>query len=88
LHSQAIHTGAIATGILEIVAAIRDRKEIEGEVWLILGGALAILFGMLLLMAPLIFGVLIVQILGAYAIIFGISSIILAFRIRKLRTDA
>jgi uncharacterized membrane protein HdeD (DUF308 family) len=76
--------GAIATGILEIVAAIRDRKEIEGEVWLILGGALAILFGVLLLMAPLAFGVLIVQILGAYAIIFGISLIVLAFRIRKL----
>jgi len=76
--------GAIATGILEIVAAIRDRKEIEGEVWLILGGALAILFGVLLLMAPLAFGVLIVQILGAYTIIFGISLIVLAFRVRKL----
>jgi uncharacterized membrane protein HdeD (DUF308 family) len=76
--------GAIASGILEIVAAIRDRKEIEGEVWLILGGVLAILFGLLLLMTPLAFGVLIVQILGAYAIIFGISLIALAFRARKL----
>lgn len=75
--------GAIASGVLEIMAAIRDRREIEGEGWLILGGALAVLFGVLLLIAPLAFGQLIVRILGAYAIIFGISLIALAFRVRS-----
>jgi uncharacterized membrane protein HdeD (DUF308 family) len=76
--------GAIASGIVEIVAAIQDRKEIEGESWLILGGVLAIVFGILLLVAPLTFGQLIVRILGAYAIVFGGVLVPLAFRIRKL----
>ena len=75
--------GAIATGILEIVGAIRGRKKIEGERWLILGGALVVLFGVLLLMAPLAFGLLIVRIIGAYAILFGIALITLPFRARS-----
>ena len=75
---------AIVLGILEIVAAIQDRKEIEGEGWLMLGGAMMIVFGVLLLMAPLQFGLLLVRILGIYAIIFGISQIILAFRARRV----
>jgi uncharacterized membrane protein HdeD (DUF308 family) len=75
--------GAILMGILEIMAAIRDRHEFEGEGWLVLCGALAILFGVLLLVAPLTFGQLIVRILGAFAIVFGISSIVLAVRVRR-----
>ena len=70
---------AIVLGILEIVAAIQDRKEIEGEGWLMLGGAMMIVLGVLLLMAPLQFGLLLVRILGIYAIIFGISQIVLSF---------
>ena len=75
--------GAVVSGILEIMGAIRDRKGIEGEGWLILGGVLAILFGVLLFIAPLAFGLLIVRILGAYAIIYGVSLIVLAFRVHK-----
>lgn len=78
-----IAVGIITCGVLEIAAAIRDRKEIEGEVWLMLGGGLAVLFGVLILMAPIAFGLLIVQVLGAYAIFYGIALIVLAFRVRK-----
>lgn len=46
----------IASGILEIFVAIRARKEVEGEGWLIFGGTLAVLFGGILLMAPLKIG--------------------------------
>lgn len=76
--------GAIVSGVLEIMAAIRDRKQLEGEGWLILGGGLAILLGVLLLIAPLAFGQFIVRILGAYAILYGISLVVLAFRMRGL----
>ena len=75
--------GVIASGVLEIVAAIRDRKEIEGEGWLLLSGGLAVLFGVLLLISPIAFGLFIVRVLGAYAILYGISLIALAFRVRS-----
>jgi uncharacterized membrane protein HdeD (DUF308 family) len=75
---------AIVLGILEIVGAVQDRKEIEGEGWLMLGGAMMIVLGVLLLIAPLRSGLLLVRILGVYAIIFGVSQIVLSFRARRL----
>ncbi|MCO8122814.1 HdeD family acid-resistance protein [Stieleria sp. TO1_6] len=78
--------GAIFSGVIEIIAAIQDRKQIEGEGWLILGGVVAILFGILLLIAPFAFGLTMVRVMGAFAIIGGIASIIFAFRLRGLGT--
>lgn len=75
---------AILSGVLEIVAAIQDRKQIEGEGWLILGGACTVIFGIVVLSTPLAFGLFMVRILGASAIVSGVSLIIFAFRLRKL----
>ena len=75
--------GAILAGIAEIVAAIQDRKAIEGEGWMMLGGALMIVFGVLLLIAPLAFGLLMVRLLGLFAVVYGISLISLAWRARS-----
>ena len=43
---------AIATGVLQIVVAIRLRKEIRGEWLLVLGGLASVLFGVLLVAKP------------------------------------
>ncbi len=75
---------AILVGLIEIAAAIDDRKEIEGGGWLVFGGALSVLFGVLVLMAPLSFGLLVVRVLGGYAIFSGVSLIAFAFRVRGL----
>ncbi|REK06832.1 MAG: HdeD family acid-resistance protein [Planctomycetota bacterium] len=75
---------AIALGAIEIWAAVHDRREIEGEVWLLIGGALTVLFGILLLIAPIAFGLLVVRILGIFAIGSGISLIAFAFRLRRV----
>jgi len=75
---------AILSGVLEIVAAIQDRKQIEGEGWLILGGAITVLFGVVLLISPLSFGLFMVRVLGAFAIFSGVSLIVFAFRLRRL----
>ena len=75
---------AILSGVLEIVAAIQDRKQIEGEGWLILGGAMTVLFGVVLLISPLSFGLFMVRVLGAFAIFSGVSLIVFAFRLRGL----
>src|ERR671921_1059528 len=75
---------AIVTGIFEIVGAIRLRREIEGEWALILGGALSVLFGVLLIVIPAPAGILsLVWLIGAYAVAFGVLLLILAFRLRN-----
>ncbi len=75
---------AIAGGVLEIFVAIRERKELEGEGWLILGGVLSVLFGVLLLTAPLASGMMLIRLLGGFAIVFGIGLVVNSFRLRKL----
>jgi uncharacterized membrane protein HdeD (DUF308 family) len=75
---------AILFGVMEIVAAIQDRKQIEGEGWLILAGVLTVLFGIMLLVAPMAFGLFMVRVLGFFAIISGIVLIVFAFRLRGL----
>jgi uncharacterized membrane protein HdeD (DUF308 family) len=76
---------SLTTGILEIVGAIRLRKEIEGEVWWILTGIVSILFAVFLMVFPGA-GILgLVWLLGIYAIVFGILLIALGIRIRVYR---
>ena len=77
---------AILSGAMEIVAAIKDRKEIEGEGWLILGGALLVLIGIALLATPMLFGLSMVRILGLFAIASSIAMIIFAFRLKGLKS--
>jgi uncharacterized membrane protein HdeD (DUF308 family) len=74
---------AIVTGILEIVSAIALRKEIDNEWWLILTGVLAIIFGVLAYANPLAAGSALQTIFAAFAVVAGIFSIALAFRMRS-----
>ncbi len=78
---------ALITGIFEIVAAIQLRRVITDEWMLILGGLLSILFGILLFVFPGAGAVSVIWVIGIYAVIFGISEIILAFRLRGLRSE-
>jgi uncharacterized membrane protein HdeD (DUF308 family) len=77
---------AIISGVLEIFAAIQDRKEIEGEGWLILGGVLLVLIGLALLATPALFGLAMVRVLGVLAIASSIATIVFAFRLKGLNS--
>jgi uncharacterized membrane protein HdeD (DUF308 family) len=74
---------AIATGLLEIVAGVRLRQEIDGEFWLILSGLLSVAFGMFLIARPGNGALAVLWLIGGYAILFGLTLIVLAFRERE-----
>lgn len=77
----------IVSGIFEIVTAIQDRKQIEGEGWLILGGAIAILFGLIIFLAPMQAMATIIRVVGIFAIIAGITIVTAAIRLRKFGSN-
>jgi uncharacterized membrane protein HdeD (DUF308 family) len=78
---------ALITGALEIGAAIRLRKVISGEWLLIVGGIASILFGFLLIMAPVIGAVVVALWVGAYTFIFGVLLVALGFKLRSWEHD-
>jgi uncharacterized membrane protein HdeD (DUF308 family) len=78
---------AFATGVLEIVAAVRLRNEIRGEWLLALSGLLSIALGIALAVTLVVnpaAGVVAVSwMIGAYAITFGVLFIVLGLRLRS-----
>jgi uncharacterized membrane protein HdeD (DUF308 family) len=76
---------AILTGVFEIVSGIRLRTAIANEKWLVLTGFLSLLFGILIIIFPGAGALAIAFWIGAYALIFGIMLIALAFCLRGFR---
>jgi uncharacterized membrane protein HdeD (DUF308 family) len=74
---------AIATGVLEIVAAIRLRKEIENEWMLIVAGLASVVFGALLMAQPAAGALALLWLIASYAIFFGVLLVVLAFKVRS-----
>jgi uncharacterized membrane protein HdeD (DUF308 family) len=75
---------AILIGIMRIVTAISLRREIQNEWLMILGGALTVIFGILLIVLPGPGLLSLTWLIGIWALIFGIALIALAFRVRKM----
>jgi uncharacterized membrane protein HdeD (DUF308 family) len=76
---------AIVHGVFEIVGAIKLRKEIEGEWWLVLAGLLSVIFGLVILVAPGPGALGLIWVIGAYSIAFGVMLVALSFRLRSHR---
>ncbi len=74
---------AMVTGVLEIIAAVSLRNEIQGEWLLGLSGILSILFSVVLFVNPGIGAVTLIWLIGIYAIVFGVAMIFLGLRLRK-----
>jgi len=79
---------ALMIGATEIAVAIKLRREIKGEWFLILLGLLSIAFAVLLLWNPLVGAATLIWLMAWYAVVFGILAIIFGFRLRGLATFA
>jgi uncharacterized membrane protein HdeD (DUF308 family) len=75
---------AIVTGVLEVAAAIRLREEIEGEWALALAGVVSVIFGLALVAYPRSGALAVIWTIGIFAILSGVSLLVLAFRLRGL----
>lgn len=74
---------AIMTGVMEIIAAVRLREEIEGEFLLGLSGLASVIFGVLMLLFPGGGALAVITVIAVYAIIFGVILIALGLRLRN-----
>jgi uncharacterized membrane protein HdeD (DUF308 family) len=72
----------IVRGAFEVAVAIRLRKEIEGEGWLIAAGLMSILFGVFLFVRPAAGALALLWVIGTFAMIFGIVLIALGFKLK------
>ncbi|MFT3989269.1 HdeD family acid-resistance protein [Aestuariivirga sp.] len=79
----AIAAWILVVGVLQLVAAIKLRKEIEGEFWLGLSGVISILFAFFLIARPDQGALALIWTIGIYAVIFGVALIAFAFRIKS-----
>ena len=79
---------ALATGVLKIVEAIRLRREISGEFWLVLSGIASVVFAFLVMMRPAAGALAMAWLIGWFALIMGVMLVMLSLRMRSLRDRA
>ena len=77
---------SIVSGGLMLGAAFR-LSQAHGRWWLALGGVVSIVFGVLLVIAPVIGAVVLTWWLGAYALVFGAMLLAAAFKLRGRKDD-
>jgi uncharacterized membrane protein HdeD (DUF308 family) len=77
---------AIVSGALMLGAAFTLNLD-HGRWWLALGGIASIIFGILLVIEPLIGAVVLTMWIGAYALVFGIFLLILAFQLHSKKEE-
>ncbi|MFV0278139.1 MAG: DUF308 domain-containing protein, partial [Parahaliea sp.] len=70
-------------GVLQVVIALRLRREVSGEWMLVLSGLLSVLFGVLMIAQPGAGILAVLWLIATYAVFFGLLSVVLAFRLRS-----
>ncbi|MFC4564993.1 HdeD family acid-resistance protein [Nocardiopsis mangrovi] len=73
---------AVVTGVFEIAAAVRLRRELDHEWLYIVSGVLSVAFGIVIWFIPGVGLAAVALLIGVYAILFGAVLIALGLRIR------
>jgi uncharacterized membrane protein HdeD (DUF308 family) len=76
---------ALMIGASEIAAAVKLRREIKGEWFLILMGLASIVFAVLLLWNPVAGAAAVIWLIAWYAVVLGVLAIFFGLRLRSLR---
>ena len=74
---------ALASGIIDIVMAVRLRKVIRGEALLILNGIISVAFGVFVFFSPGAGALALIWLISIYAIASGVLLLALAYRARQ-----
>jgi uncharacterized membrane protein HdeD (DUF308 family) len=77
---------ALLSGGLMVGAAL-GMKISHGRWWLVFGAIISMIYGLLLFASPLIGALALTWWFGAYALVFGVTLIVLAFRLRRHRGE-
>jgi uncharacterized membrane protein HdeD (DUF308 family) len=77
---------ALLSGGLTFGAAL-GMKISHGRWWLVFGAIISMIYGLLLFASPLIGALVLTWWVGAYALVFGVTLIVLAFRLRSHRGE-
>ena len=83
-----IALNAIFGGALQAVSAFLFRKAIRGELLLIAGGIVSVIFGALLIMYPLSGALALVKVIGIFETFYGILLMVMAFDLLSARKTA
>ncbi len=76
---------AIATGTFQVIAAVVLRRALDNEFWMAVGGVASIVFGALLVASPGDGLITLVWLVGIWSVVFGVSSLGLAYRLHELQ---
>ena len=73
---------AIAAGVVQIIAAVRLRKDIAGEWFFILAGLASLAFGVLLIARPAAGALSLLWLIAGFTLVYGVLLVLLALRVR------
>jgi uncharacterized membrane protein HdeD (DUF308 family) len=76
---------AMVTGGIRISEAIRLRRELSGDIWLMLSGLVTVLLAFILLLRPVVGAVGVAWLLAGFALMWGLFEILLGCELRALR---
>jgi len=79
---------AIVAGVVQIAAAIRLRKVIRNEWFLVISGVVTLVLGLLLIVQPAEGAIALLVTIATFAIAWGVVLVVLGFRLRQLRDHA